>query len=98
MMVWSYDAQGNAKPSRLLAVPHQAWGIALSPSRNEIAGSIELQSAIVIYRREAIGLEAPVRYLRGAQPGMADPHGIYRDDSTNELPVTAHGNFRRLLQ
>src|SRR5207237_9705615 len=76
MMVWSYDAQGNAKPSRLLAVPHQAWGVALSPSRNEIAISIELQSAIVIYRREAIGLEAPVRYLPGAQPGLADPHGL----------------------
>src|SRR5205807_2516343 len=41
MMVWSYNAQGNAKPSRLLAVPHQAWGVALSPSRNEIAISIE---------------------------------------------------------
>ncbi|PYS25010.1 MAG: hypothetical protein DMF72_03245, partial [Acidobacteria bacterium] len=76
MMVWSYDAEGNAKPSRLLAVPHQAWGVALSPSRNEIAVSIELQSAIVIYRRETIGLETPIRYLRGAQTGMADPHGI----------------------
>ena len=98
MMVWSYDAQGNAKPSRLLAVPHQAWGVALSPSRNEIAVSIELQSAIVIYRREAIGLEAPVRYLRGAQTGMADPHGIYWDDQNHELAVANHGNFRGLLQ
>jgi len=98
MMVWSYDAEGNAKPSRLLAVPHQAWGVALSPSRNEIAVSIELQSAIVIYRREAIGLEAPVRYLRGAQTGMADPHGIYWDDKNNELAVANHGNLRGLLK
>src|SRR5437660_3273528 len=98
MMVWSYDAQGNAKPSRLLAVPHQAWGVALSPSRNEIAVSIELQSAIVIYRREAIGLEAPVRYIRGAQTGMADPHGIHWDDKNNELAVANHGNFRGLLK
>ena len=98
MMVWSYDAHGNAKPSRLLAVPHQAWGVALSQSRNEIAVSIELQSAIVIYRREAIGLEAPVRYLRGAQTGMADPHGIYWDDKNNELAVANHGNFRGLLK
>ena len=98
MMVWSYDSEGNAKPSRLLAVPHQAWGVALSPSRNEIAISIELQSAIVIYRREAIGLEAPVRYLRGAQTGMADPHGIYWDDKNNEITVANHGNFRGLLK
>src|SRR5437667_11237962 len=98
MMVWSYDSEGNAKPSRLLAVPHQAWGVALSPSRNEIAVSIELQSAIVIYRREAIGLETPVRYLRGAQTGMADPHGIYWDDKNNEITVANHGNFRGLLK
>jgi len=98
MMVWSYDSEGDAKPSRLLAVPHQAWGVALSPSRNEIAVSIELQSAIVIYRREAIGLETPVRYLRGAQTGMADPHGIYWDDQNKELAVANHGNFRGLLK
>src|SRR5229473_4184600 len=98
MMVWSYDSEGDAKPSRLLAVPHQAWGVALGPSRNEVAVSIELQSAIVIYRREAIGLEAPVRYLRGAQTGMADPHGIYWDDKNNELAVANHGNFRGLLK
>jgi DNA-binding beta-propeller fold protein YncE len=98
MMVWSYDAEGNAKPSRLLAVPHQAWGVALSPSRNEIAVSIELQSAIVIYGREAIGLEAPVRYIRGTQTGIADPHGIYWDDRNNELAVANHGNFRGLLK
>src|SRR6266849_1429923 len=98
MMVWSYDADGNAKPSRLLAVPHQAWGVALGPRRDELAISIELQSAIVIYRREAIGLEAPVRYVRGAQTGMADPHGIYWDDKNNELAVANHGNFRGLLK
>ena len=98
MMVWSYDAEGNAKPSRLLAVPHQAWGVALSPSRNEIAVSIELQSAIVIYRREAIGLEAPLRYVRGGQTGMADPHGIYWDDKNAEIAVANHGNFRGLLK
>src|SRR5438105_199722 len=98
MMVWSYDAQGNETPARLLAVPHQAWGVALSPSRNEVAVSIELQSAIVIYRREAVGLEAPIRYIRGAQTGMADPHGIYRDDKNNELAVANHGNFRGLLK
>jgi DNA-binding beta-propeller fold protein YncE len=98
MMVWSYDAEGNAKPSRLLAVPHQAWGVALSPSRNEIAVSIELQSAIVIYRREAIGLEAPLRYVRGGQTGMADPHGVSWDEKNAEIAVANHGNFRGLLK
>src|SRR5947207_9532913 len=73
MMVWSYDAEGNAKPLRLLAVPHQPSGLALSPFRNVIAVSIELHNAVVIYRREAVGLEAPIRSIRGAQTGMTDP-------------------------
>ncbi len=98
MMVWSYDAEGNAKPSRMLAVPHQAWGLALSPRRDEIAVSIELQNAVVIYRREAVGLEAPVRYIRGAQTGMADPHGVYWDEQHNEIAVANHGNFRGLVK
>ena len=98
MMAWSYDAEGNAKPSRMLAVPHQAWGLALSPTHNEIAISIELQNAVVVYRREAVGLEAPVRYIRGAQTGMADPHGVYWDDQHNEMVVANHGNFRGLVK
>ncbi|HKC65716.1 MAG TPA: hypothetical protein VKB86_18890 [Pyrinomonadaceae bacterium] len=98
MMVWSYDAEGNETPTRLLAVPHQAWGLALSPSRNEIAVSIELQNAVVIYRREAVGLEAPVRYIRGLQTGMADPHGVSWDDKNNEIAVANHGNFRGLVK
>src|SRR5712691_1208077 len=98
MMVWSYDAEGNAKPSRMLAVPHQAWGLALSPRRDEIAVSIELQNAVVIYRREAVGLEAPVRYIRGALTGMADPHGVFWDEQHNEIAVANHGNFRGLAK
>lgn len=98
MMSWSYDTEGNAKPSRMLAVPHQAWGLALSPTRDEIAISIELQNAVVVYRREAVGLEAPVRYIRGAQTGMADPHGVYWDEPHNEIAVANHGNFRGLVK
>ncbi len=98
MMAWSYDAEGNAKPSRMLAVPHQAWGLALSPTRNEIAVSIELQDAVVVYRRDAVGLEAPVRYIRGAQTGMADPHGVFWDEQHNEIAVANHGNFRGLAK
>jgi DNA-binding beta-propeller fold protein YncE len=98
MMVWSYEAEGNAKPLRLLAVPHQAWGLALSSKRDELAISIELQNAVVVYRREAVGLEAPVRYIRGAQTGMADPHGVYWDEQHNEIAVANHGNFRGLVK
>jgi DNA-binding beta-propeller fold protein YncE len=98
IFVMPYNAEGNAKPSRLLAVPHQAWGLALSPSRNEIAVSVEIQNAIVFYRRTANGIEAPLRSIQGPQTGMADPHGIYWDDTHAEIGVANHGNFRGLAK
>ena len=98
MVVVPYDADGNAKPSRLLAVPHQAWGLALSASRGELAVTVEIQSAVVIYRRTANGVEAPLRSIQGPQTGMADPHGIYWDDANQEIGVANHGNFRGLAK
>ncbi len=98
MFVMPYDAEGNAKPLRLLAVPHQAWGLALSPSRDEIAVTVEIQNAIVFYRRMAKGVEAPLRSIQGPQTGMADPHGIYWDQTHEEVGVANHGNFRGLAK
>jgi len=98
MVVMSYDQEGNAKPLRLLSVPHQAWGLALSQSRNEIAVSIEMHNAVVFYRREASGLEAPLRSIRGANTGLADPHGVFWDETNNEIGVANHGNFRGLVK
>jgi DNA-binding beta-propeller fold protein YncE len=93
MMVFSYDAEGNAKPKRALAVPHQAWGVALRRSADEIALTIESLDAVVFYRREADYVEAPLRSLIGPDTGMADPHGLYIDDSNHELVVVNHGNW-----
>lgn len=98
MLVMPYNAEGNAKPSRLLAVPHQAWGLALSPSQGELAVTVEIQNAIVFYHRTAHGVEAPVRSIQGPQTGMADPHGIYWDDAHHEIGVANHGNFRGLAK
>ncbi len=98
LFVMPYGAEGNARPSRLLAVPHQAWGLALGPSRNEIAVTVEIQNAIVFYRRTANGVEAPLRSIQGPQTGMADPHGIYWDEAHGEIGVANHGNFRGLAK
>src|SRR5260370_9762926 len=49
-------------------------------------------------RGEAVGLEATVRYIRGAQTGMADPHGVFWDEQHNEIAVANHGNFRGLAK
>jgi DNA-binding beta-propeller fold protein YncE len=93
MMVFSYDAEGNAKPKRVLAVPHQAWGVALSRSFDEIGLTVESLDAVVFYRREADYLEAPRRSIIGPDTRLADPHGIYIDDGHHEIVVANHGNW-----
>ena len=98
MVELPYDARGNAAPSRILSIPHQSWGIALSSIHDEIAISVEIQQAIVIYKRDARDVQPPVRYIRGADTGLADPHGIFWDDSHNEIGVANHGNFRGLMK
>src|SRR4029077_17305518 len=59
MVVLPYDAQGNSAPSRILSIPHQAWGIALSRSHDQIAITIEVQQAVVIYNRDARNVTPP---------------------------------------
>jgi DNA-binding beta-propeller fold protein YncE len=98
-----YDATGNAKPIRVLHVPHQAWGIALSHKRDEVALTVESSRMVVVYRRGSKDDDLPIRVLRGPATGMGDPHGVGFDDVNDELVVANHGNqtsgvFRRELK
>jgi DNA-binding beta-propeller fold protein YncE len=94
MVVFSYDDQGNARPRRRLAVPHQAWGVALEPKRGELAVSVQGFNSIMVYRRQADALEPPLRSIRGNETQLADPHGVEWDAANGELVVANHGNFR----
>jgi DNA-binding beta-propeller fold protein YncE len=98
VVVMPYAGSGNAKPSRVFSVPHQAWGLALSDLADQIAVTVEVQNTVAFYRRQVKGVEAPVRILRGQATGLADPHGIYWDDSHNEIGVANHGNFRGVVK
>jgi len=98
VVVLPYDAEGNQAPKRILSVPHQAWGVALSRTHDQIAFTVELQNAVVLYKREARSVEAPMRVIRGPNSGMADPHGIFWDDRHNEIGVANHGNYRGLVK
>src|SRR5260370_21234010 len=76
VVVMPYAANGNTKPTRILSVPHQAWGLALGPTSNELAVTAEIFNAIVFYRREEQGLEAPLRVIPGPKTALADPHTL----------------------
>lgn len=94
MVVFDYGARGNIKPKRLLYVPHQSWGIALNKKRDEIALSVQTPNMYVVFRRDAQKFDAPLRSVRGPKTAMADPHGIYFDETHSEVFVANHGNFR----
>jgi DNA-binding beta-propeller fold protein YncE len=94
LVTFEYGARGNVKPKRLLYVPHQSWGIAFAPRRDVMALSVQTPNMFVVFRREAKKFDAPLRSVRGAKTGMADPHGIYFDETHNEIVVANHGNFR----
>jgi DNA-binding beta-propeller fold protein YncE len=98
VVVMPYEAKGDAEPARIFSVPHQSWGLALGRKSDEIAVTVEVQNTIVFYRREVKGVEAPVRLIRGLNTGLADPHGIYWDETHDEIGVASHGNFRGVVQ
>ena len=93
IVVFDYDAHGNLKPKRRLYVPHQTWGVSLNPLRGEIAISVQQLSMVAVYRREAAGLEAPLRIIKGPQTGMADAHGVHWDAVHHEIAVANHGSY-----
>jgi DNA-binding beta-propeller fold protein YncE len=90
--VFDYDSSGNLKPKRHLYVPHQSWGISLNGSRGEMAISVQQLSMVAIYRRDANGMDAPVRIIKGSQTNLADPHGVRWDAAHHEIFVASHGN------
>jgi len=98
MEVFPYGVEGNIKPTRVLSVPHGAWGVAFNPVRKEVAVSIEHPNTVVVYRREASGSEAPLRVLRGPETDLADPHGIAVDPGHSEMLVANHGNWAPLTR
>jgi DNA-binding beta-propeller fold protein YncE len=95
MVVYSYDDAGNVTPKRVLGVSHGAYGLALSKARDEIAMTIQdcNVNAVLVYKREANGLDAPLRGIQGRKTELADPHGIYFDDANNEIIVSNWGSW-----
>jgi len=94
--VFNYDANGDLKPKRHLYVPHQSWGISLNGSRNEMAISVQQLSMLAIYRREANGMDAPLRIVKGSHTNLADPHGVRWDAGHHEIIVASHGNSTQI--
>src|SRR5262245_40730994 len=51
--VFGRDAKGNATPSRYLAAPHGAFGIAVDEQKQEMFLTVQHQNSVVVYRKQA---------------------------------------------
>jgi len=89
-----YAASGDYK-SRALAVPHGAYGIALSQKHHQMAVAIQHDAEIIFYPLQAKGATPPLRSIRGMKTKLADPHGVAWDQKNDEIFVTNYGNWSR---
>jgi 6-phosphogluconolactonase (cycloisomerase 2 family) len=96
MTVFSYEDHGNVQPRRTLTLPHQSWDVSLAPKRDEIAISVQQSNALSFYKRGAAGTAAPVRTIRGLATQLEDPHGVFFDETHNEVITVNHGNWTQI--
>ena len=92
MPVFSREARGNVTPDRELATPHRTWAIAVDELREELYMTIQSPSAVVVYRKAAVGAEEPLRILEGDATELADARGLAVDTVNDLLVVTNHGH------
>ena len=59
-----------------------------------MALSVQTPNMFVVFKRDATKFDQPIRSVRGPKTAMADPHGIYFDETHAEIVVANHGNFR----
>jgi len=87
-----YAAAGDY-PAKVLAIPHGAYGVAVSDKYNQVALSIEHNAQLIFYKVDSTLVDLPLRSIRGPHTGMADPHGIFWDEKNGEIVVANYGNY-----
>jgi 6-phosphogluconolactonase (cycloisomerase 2 family) len=96
LSIFRHGAQGNVAPDRELHVPHGSYGIAVSENAREVFISVQHDNAVVVFRKDASGEEAPLRLIQGDRTGLADPHGVAVDEARGWLFVANHGSTHKV--
>ena len=92
LAVFASGSTGDVAPIRLIDTPHGAFGVTVDNAHQELLVTIQHDSAIVTYRKQADGKESPVRVLQGNRTGLADPHGIAIDPRDDVVFVANYGS------
>ena len=94
LMVFTYDANGDVAPSRLLHVARRGtWGVSVDQTHDEVAVTVEHVNKLAIFRRTGQGDEEPLRVIQGPKTQLADPHGVFLDGANDEIYVANHDSW-----
>lgn len=97
MVVFSYDANGDVPPSRVLhAASRGTWGVSVDRIHDEVAVTIEHINKVAVFKRAAKGDDAPIRVIQGPKTGLADPHGIAVDPVNDEIFVANLDSYHQV--
>ena len=91
--VFPIDGNGDIEAKRWLPTAHGAWGIFLDREADELFVTIEHVNRVAVYERTAELRDDAVRFIQGPRTELADPHGIYVDETRNEVYVVNHGHW-----
>ncbi len=97
LVVFSRQAKGDVPPDRELDTPHSTFGIAVDEQAQEMFLAIQVDSAVVVYRKHAEGEEPPIRLIQGDQTLLADPHGIALDTRNRLMFVSNFGSVHTVV-
>ena len=92
MPIFSPDARGNVAPSRALNIPGHPFQMAADEEAQLLYMTIQSDSQISVYRKQATGGEKPVRTIEGNDTHLQDPHGIALDTKNRVMFISNFGN------
>ena len=91
LSVFSREARGNVRADRSLRTPHRPFGIVVDEEAQELFMTINHAPAVMAYRKEASGEEAPLRILEGDKTRLMDVNGIALDTENQVMYVANRG-------
>jgi DNA-binding beta-propeller fold protein YncE len=91
-VVFAAGADGDVVPLRTAETPHGTFGMVVDEVHGEALFTVQHDSAIVTYRRNADGEESPIRMMQGDRTGIQDPHGMALDPKDDVIFVANFGS------
>jgi DNA-binding beta-propeller fold protein YncE len=91
-VVFAAGADGDVPPLRTAETPHGTFGMVVDEVHGEALFTVQHDSAIVTYKRNADGEDSPIRMMQGDRTGIQDPHGMALDPKDDVIFVANFGS------